>query len=106
MSDFVKVGSINAFPEGRTHAVKIGDAEVCLARTGETVTAFPDSCTHAHALLSGCAIVGGQVTCPLHGAKFDVATGAATQLPATEPLLLHDVKVENGEVFIRLADDD
>ena len=42
------------------------------------------------------------VTCPLHGAKFDVKTGAAKSLPAVKPVPKHEVKVENGNVYVAL----
>jgi nitrite reductase/ring-hydroxylating ferredoxin subunit len=42
------------------------------------------------------------VKCPLHGAKFDVKTGAAKSLPAVNPVPKHEVKVENGNVYVAL----
>jgi 3-phenylpropionate/trans-cinnamate dioxygenase ferredoxin subunit len=42
------------------------------------------------------------VTCPLHGAKFDVKTGAAKSLPAVKPVPKHEVKVEDGYVYVAL----
>ena len=102
MSDFIQVGTKKDFPDQRTTHIQIGDTDICLARTGDRFMAFDDKCTHAEARLSGCPVEGQLVTCPLHGAKFDVTTGEAQSLPATEPLTSHDVKVEGDVIFIRL----
>ncbi|HLM77055.1 MAG TPA: Rieske 2Fe-2S domain-containing protein [Rubrobacteraceae bacterium] len=40
--------------------------------------------------------------CPLHGAKFDVKTGAAKSLPAVKAVPTHEVKVEDGIVYVAL----
>ena len=40
--------------------------------------------------------------CPVHGGEFDVRTGEAITLPAIEPLLAHDVRVEDGEIHVGL----
>jgi 3-phenylpropionate/trans-cinnamate dioxygenase ferredoxin subunit len=45
---------------------------------------------------------GDQVKCPLHGAKFDVKTGAAKSLPAVKAVPTHEVKVEDGIVYVAL----
>jgi 3-phenylpropionate/trans-cinnamate dioxygenase ferredoxin subunit len=42
------------------------------------------------------------VKCPLHGARFDVKTGAAKSLPAVKPVPKHEVKVEGGTVYVGL----
>jgi 3-phenylpropionate/trans-cinnamate dioxygenase ferredoxin subunit len=45
------------------------------------------------------------IACPRHGAKFDVRTGAALTMPATKPTVAHQVKVEGGQISVRLAID-
>ncbi len=42
----------------------------------------------------------GVVVCPRHGARFDIRTGEAIQLPATEPEPRYEVKVEDGQVLV------
>jgi len=102
MSEFVRVGSKNDFPENRTTQVKVGETEICIAHTASGFTAFPDSCTHAQSALSGSPIEDGIVTCPLHGAKFDVTTGQAKSFPATEPVKMIEVKLEGENVLVKV----
>ncbi len=103
MSDFVNVGPEANFPPNETTGVKVNGADICVANCGGKLTAFDDSCTHAHALLSGSDIEEGcEVACPLHGARFNVLTGQALTLPAVRPLRMHEIKVEGGNVFIKI----
>ena len=43
---------------------------------------------------------GTTVTCPLHGATFDLTTGNATGPPASAPVTRYDVRVEGDEIQI------
>jgi uncharacterized protein YbjT (DUF2867 family)/nitrite reductase/ring-hydroxylating ferredoxin subunit len=51
-------------------------------------------CTHRAGPLSEGAVDDTMVTCPLHGARFDIWTGAVLGGPATEPLKTYRVLVE------------
>ena len=46
--------------------------------------AIDNMCTHEEASLAEGEISGHEVTCPLHGAKFDVRTGEAIAAPEAE----------------------
>jgi uncharacterized protein YbjT (DUF2867 family)/nitrite reductase/ring-hydroxylating ferredoxin subunit len=54
-------------------------------------------CTHRHGPLSEGNLDATTVTCPLHGAQFNVWTGAVLRGPAEEPLKTYSVTI-NGEV--------
>jgi len=54
-------------------------------------------CTHRQGLLSEGTLDGTTVTCPLHGAQFNVWTGAVLRGPAKDPLKTYRVTVD-GEV--------
>jgi 3-phenylpropionate/trans-cinnamate dioxygenase ferredoxin component len=55
--------------------------------------------------LSEGVIDGSTVTCPLHGAQFNVWTGAVLRGPATEPLKTYTVAVDGdvGRVDVPIA---
>jgi uncharacterized protein YbjT (DUF2867 family)/nitrite reductase/ring-hydroxylating ferredoxin subunit len=62
-------------------------------------------CPHRQGPLSEGAIDGSTVTCPLHGAQFNVWTGAVLRGPATDPLKTYAVTVDGdvGRVDVPLA---
>jgi len=104
-TSFVKAGTVKDFPKNQTKEVVIDGNSICVANDNGCLTAFNNTCTHAAAQLSDCDIHEGQITCPLHGARFDVQSGAAKRLPATEPLKMNEVKVEGQDVFIKLNEE-
>ena len=63
-------------------------------------------CTHRQGPLSEGTLDGSTVTCPLHGAQFNVWTGAVLRGPAKDPLKTYRVTVDGevGHVEVPLAD--
>lgn len=88
-----------AFPEEGKLAVQINGWHVLVARTEGGLFAVNDSCTHQAALLSGGKIRRGAIMCPLHGARFDLATGKCLGGGYAD-LRRFEVRIENGMIAI------
>ena len=58
--------------------------------------------SHQRATMVHGPLDGYELTCPLHGARFDLRTGAALSLPAVRGVKTFPVKVENDEVHIKV----
>jgi nitrite reductase/ring-hydroxylating ferredoxin subunit len=82
---------------------KLGETPIALYRVGDRVYALADVCTHELALLSQGFVEDGAVECPLHGARFDIATGRCLAPPATLDLCTYTVRIDGGEVFVRAS---
>ena len=93
---------VKRVPQGAGLRVDIGEHRVALFRIGSDVYAIGDRCSHAEASLSEGEVYGTEVECPRHGSTFDLLTGEALVLPATKPVPVYDVKVEDGTVYLRL----
>ena len=103
MSDFVAVAKLVDVPQnGMKTAMIDGTAIVLINREG-TIYALEDRCSHEEFPLSTGDLVGGEVTCALHGARFDIETGAPRALPAVMPVRTYEVQIEDGEVRINLG---
>ncbi|MFE2046269.1 bifunctional 3-phenylpropionate/cinnamic acid dioxygenase ferredoxin subunit [Streptomyces sp. NPDC059477] len=76
---------------------------VSVFRSGDEFFCVDDTCTHEDFSLADGWVEGAAVECPLHLAKFCLRTGAALSAPAFRPLRTHEVRVEDGEVQVRLA---
>jgi len=79
--------------------------EVAVFRIEEGFCATQASCPHRQGLLSEGTFDGTTVTCPLHGAQFNVWTGAVLQGPATQPLKTYSVTIDGdiGRVVVPRA---
>lgn len=100
MSDLHKVANLSDIPTGQMKAVEIDGEQVVLCNVKGALYAVSDVCSHDYALLSDGELDGNEVTCPLHGARFDVTTGKALCLPAVKPVESYKVEVKGEEVFV------
>ena len=71
----VEVAKLSEIPEGKMKRVRAFNTHVLLSNVKGKIYATQDACGHQRASLSRGMLEGEIVTCPLHGAKFDVKTG-------------------------------
>lgn len=102
MAEFHKVASTDEIVPGEVKQYRVEERPVAICNVDGEFHAFEDICTHQFTYLSEGGLEDGQIKCPLHGAKFDVETGAAKSLPAVKPVPKHEVKVEDGYVYVAL----
>jgi anthranilate 1,2-dioxygenase ferredoxin component len=93
----------SAFPEDGKLAAKLGGWYVLVARTEDGFTALNDRCTHQASLLSGGRIRRGAVMCPLHGARFEVASGKCIG-GAYRDLRVFPLRIEEGMIQVAVPD--
>lgn len=70
-----------------------------------TLYAIEDVCTHDGAELAGGPVVGDQVVCPRHGARFCLRTGRALTPPAYAAVQTFPVRVSAGRIEVELPED-
>ncbi len=99
----MKVCGENEIPEGSIRNFNVGGKSIAVAKYNGELYAVDDICTHDGGDLGDGDIVDGQIQCPRHGARFDLKTGEATQMPAVIGIGTYKVKVENGIVMIDLG---
>ena len=75
---------------------------ICLIRVGDEVFAVDDTCSHSDASLAEGEVTDYKIECWLHGAEFDLRTGEALTLPATQPLDTYAVTVDGNSVTVEI----
>lgn len=105
MTDFVQVAKVDEIPDPGKRVLEVDDRLVVLLHIDGQFFCIDDVCTHDGGPLGEGELCGHELACPRHGAKFDVRTGEALTMPATEPTAQHDVKVEGNDVLVRLNED-
>ncbi|MGA2790456.1 MAG: Rieske 2Fe-2S domain-containing protein [Candidatus Bathyarchaeia archaeon] len=74
-SGWLEVANVDEIPLGTMKHVEVNDREIAIANVNGKFYAIDDRCGHASARLSSGGLRGNIVTCPLHGAQFDVTSG-------------------------------
>jgi nitrite reductase/ring-hydroxylating ferredoxin subunit len=91
--------------DGKPFRVAVNGDTVLLLRANDHVFAIGNQCTHQGAGLDrGVVKIAGSVrtvTCPAHGSVFRLDDGKVMRPPATKPVPVYDVKVEDGRAFVR-----
>jgi 3-phenylpropionate/trans-cinnamate dioxygenase ferredoxin component len=100
MTTWQTVARVADIPPDRVAVFRIGDHEVAVCNVDGEFYAIDDLCTHDGGSLDQGELEGSEIECPRHGARFDVRTGAAIQLPAFEPVETHEVRLEGDTVQV------
>ena len=100
MSEFRTVARLEEVPVDTMLQVELDGEKIVVAHVGDRVFALHDECTHGAVPLSDGDVDGHTIECWMHGSRFDLRTGAALNLPATEPVRTFPVRVIDGIVGI------
>lgn len=103
MSEFRTVARLEDVSSGTMLQVELDGEKIVLAHVGDRVFALHDECTHEEFALSSGELVGGQVTCALHGARFDLETGAPRALPAVKPVRTYEARIEGEDIQVKVG---
>jgi len=80
----------------------VEEGKVLLAKHDNVVHALSAKCTHYGApLAKGVLTASGRLTCPWHGACFNVKTGDIEDAPAIDPLQKFEIIERDGAVYIK-----
>lgn len=94
------VAKVSEIPVGSCKQVEVDGEPIGIYNIDGKFYAISDTCTHAQAYLTEGSCEKGVVTCPWHGAEFDVKTGKNLKMPATEPVQTYEVKIEGDDIKI------
>ena len=98
----VEITTLDKLPLDRGVRVTVGEHRIAMFRIDDEVFAIGDRCSHAEASLAEGELWDHTVECPRHGSEFDLRTGEPGALPATQPVPVYSVSVEDGTVYVEL----
>ena len=78
----------------------VGKEEVLVVRGDGKLFAIGAHCTHYHAPLVDGLIVGKEIRCPWHHARFDVSNGEAKAAPAFDALGCWNIEQRGEQIFV------
>lgn len=101
-SEFVRFCPVADIPPGAKKHAKIDGTWVLVCNSKDTLYAVSGICSHQEKPLFNGRVRNCKITCPVHGARFDLATGAALDLPATKPIPVYEVRVVDDWIEVSL----
>lgn len=102
MADFVKVARADEIAPGQGKMVEVSGKKIALFNVEGSIYAIDDTCTHRGGPLSEGALEGKEVTCPWHGAVFNVTTGEVLGPPAPKGVSRYNVRVEGSDIEVEV----
>tara|TARA_B000000441_G_C21722567_1_gene340167 strand:- start:969 stop:1286 length:318 start_codon:yes stop_codon:yes gene_type:complete len=99
--NYIQVADITDIDLNNSLSVDVDGQAILICNTENGVFAVEDRCTHADIPLCGGQIVGNFITCPLHGAVFDLSDGSVQSPPAFEDLETYEVKIDGTSVSVK-----
>src|SRR4029450_845764 len=103
MPQFIKVTTTDELEDQQAKLVEVEGQRIALFRVGEAFYALSDTCTRRGGPLSEGTVEEAEVTCPWHGARFDIKTGAVLGPPAGREVRSYPVRVTGGEVEVGMG---
>ena len=97
---FIKVSTLEEIAPGTAKQVSLNGRKVALFNVNGTIYAIDDTCSHRGAPLSEGECEGAEVTCPWHGARFNLSTGEHLCPPANRSVKAYQVQVVGNDVQI------
>lgn len=96
------VVALDDLPDGAREVVFAHDDQIVIFHQDGRLYAISNRCSHARGpLADGTLTDGCIVTCPWHGGRFDIRTGAAVGAPAAMDVPAYEVRVSEGRVEVR-----
>lgn len=97
---FVPAINADELPAGRSHALEIAGSNILLCHAGGEFYAVENRCSHQGSPLEGGRIRNCFISCPLHGARFDLRDGTSSDRMARHPIATYPVRVVDGVVEV------
>ena len=94
-----RVIGINELQSGERRSVFVDDIPALVVRIESEYYVVEDVCSHDGQALTNGPLQDCSIVCPRHSARFDLKTGRALCMPATEPIRVFEVEIRDGAVW-------
>lgn len=99
---FVRVARVADVTRDKSLAVEAGGESLLICHTRDAFFAVVNRCSHAEEKLDCGRVRNGWVSCPIHGARFDLATGKAMNPPAVRPIATYPTRVVDEWIEVEI----
>ena len=99
----VVVGKTSEVQDGKLMHITAGGKEIVVTKLDGNYYAMDNVCTHAGADLHEGELNNNELTCPWHGARWDIKTGNLISFPQKlKPLQSHKISIEKDTLYVEI----
>jgi len=102
MSESIKVAKTTELAPGQRKLVRAKGHQIALFNLEGAIYAIDNICPHSTGPLVEGRLFGTTVTCPWHGAQFNVTNGQCLNGPATKDVTTYSVHIEGNDIIIKI----
>ena len=102
MAEFVKVARTDEIAPGQSKMLEVNGKKIAIFNVAGSFHAIDDTCSHRGGSLSQGMIEGEKVTCPWHGAVFDIRSGEVLGPPAPKGVARYNVRVDGVQIEVEI----
>lgn len=98
--EFVEIAPADELPNGERLFVEIEGKPLVIFNIAGQFFSIGDVCSHDDGPVGEGDIEGYNITCPRHGAEFDIRTGQVMSMPAVVDIPAYPVQVRDGMILV------
>ncbi|HEX8992010.1 MAG TPA: non-heme iron oxygenase ferredoxin subunit [Anaerolineales bacterium] len=96
--EYLDIAPASELPPGERLFVEIEGSPIVIFNIAGQYFSIADVCSHDDGPVGEGSLEGYNITCPRHGAQFDVRTGKVMQMPAVVDIPAYSVRVVDGMI--------
>lgn len=100
--EFFDISPADQLPAGERIFVEIEGRAIVIFNIAGELFSIADVCSHDDGPVGEGDLEDYSITCPRHGAEFDVRTGRVLQMPAVVDIPAYPVRIVNGMIQLGL----
>jgi nitrite reductase/ring-hydroxylating ferredoxin subunit len=93
--------AVEEVPEGKPVTASVGGITLLLYRSGDSLAAIDNRCSHRGGPLNEGTCDGDTVTCPWHASVFRLSDGGIVRGPAVAKQPSYDVRINGDRIEVR-----
>ena|SRR5437868_10165528 len=102
MAKLIKIAQASDLPPGKAAAFDIEGLRIAVFNVAGNYYAIDDTCPHSGGPLCEGEVAELKVTCPWHGAAFDLTSGSVLCAPAFEDVRSYKVVLEGNDLKVEV----